>query len=432
MNIGITLGWLTAIIAACVYLITATAIAAFGDRFAALRFSRMAESSEQPGASTLYLSANALILGRSLQGAALLAGTLATYAGLNDVFGGPADEAAGLAATGLLAAATATALQFSAWGVASSYPAGARRLLAPVAGALHAASGLKWLDWARRVSRLGQREDGPPPSTPEAEMSQALKENLDLIRESNIPLQGGEMQMIRGILRMDTVKVREIMRPRVDMAVAPVESTPEEMVERMRAGGHSKIPVYEGSLENIVGVVYARDLLASLKDPGDRATHTRRLAKPPVFVPESQNLERLLREFQEKRSGIAIVVDEYGGVSGLVTVTDLIEDIVGKLEDGTGTPRPGVQLAGASEALVDARLSIDDLNQALGTAIEPQGFDTVGGLVYRELGRVPVQGDTVQVDGLTMTVQSTTGRRVQQVRVTKRPVSEQPQDQQAG
>ena len=432
MNIGITLGWLTATIAAAVYLVIATTIAAFGDRVAALRFSRMAESSEQPGAGTLYLSANALILGRALQGAALLAGALATYAGLNDVFGGPADEAAGLAATGLLAAAAATVLQFAAWGVASGYPVRARRLLAPVAGVLHAASGFRWLAWAARVSRLGQRDDGPAPSTPEAEMSQALKENLDLIKEANIPLHGGEMQMIRGILRMDTVKVREIMRPRVDMSVAPVELTPEEMVERMRAGGHSKVPVYEGSLENIVGVVYARDLLASLKDPGNRATHIRRLAKPPVFVPESQNLERLLREFQEKRSGIAIVVDEYGGVSGLVTVTDLIEDIVGKLEDGTGAARPGVQLAGASEALVDARLSIDDLNQALGTAIEQQGFDTVGGLVYRELGRVPVQGDTVQVDGLTMTVQSATGRRVQQVRVTRRPVSQQPQGQQEG
>ncbi len=419
MNIGIAFGWLIAIVAACFYLVIAAVIAAFGDRVAALRFSRMAETSEQPGAGTLYLSANALILGRALQGAALVAGTLAMYAGLNDAFSGPAGEAAGLASTGLLAIASATVLQFAAWGVASSYPVSARRLLAPMAGLLHAASGFRWLDWAGRVSRLGQRENGPLPSTPEAEMSQALKENLDLIKEANIPLQGGEMQMIRGILRMDTVKVREIMRPRVDMIVVPVESTPEEMVERMRVAGHSKVPVYEGSLENIVGVVYARDLLASLKDTGDTTTHIRRLAKPPLFVPESQNLDRLLREFQERRSGIAIVVDEYGGVSGLVTVTDLIEDIVGKLEGGTGTPRPGVQQAAASEALVDARLSIDDLNQALGTTIEPQGFDTVGGLVYRELGRVPIKGDTVHVYGLIMTVQSTVGRRVQQVKVIK-------------
>ena len=145
----------------------------------------------------------------------------------------------------------------------------------------------------------------------------------------------------------------------------------------------------------------------------------KRLARQAIHVPESQSLERLLREFQEHRTSVAIVVDEYGGVSGLVTVTDLIEEIVGELVDEFDVEEPELQKVSDVETLADAGLSIDALNQALGVHLEAEGFDTVGGLVYRELGKMPSAGDRVMVDGVVITVQSTVGRRIRRVRVVK-------------
>ena len=223
--------------------------------------------------------------------------------------------------------------------------------------------------------------------------------------------------MIRGVLRMDSVKVREIMRPRVDMTAATVNSDLEAVTELMAVGGYSKIPVYEDSIDNVTGVIYARDLLRARDDENGNSANVQSLTRPAMFVPESQNLERLLQDFQERRTSIAIVVDEYGGVSGLVTVTDLIEEIVGELEDEFDVEEPELQRISETEWLVDARASIDLLNEKMGSQIEAEGFDTVGGLVYRELGKMPANGDTIQVDGLVITVQSTIGRRIHRVRV---------------
>ena len=246
-----------------------------------------------------------------------------------------------------------------------------------------------------------------------------MLESLDRLEAAQIPEGQEELRMIRGVLRMDTVKVREIMRPRVDMVAATVNSDLEAVTELMAVGGYSKIPVYEASIDNVTGVAYARDLLGAREDENGNSARLQSLARPAMFVPESQNLERLLQEFQERRTSIAIVVDEYGGVSGLVTVTDLIEEIVGELVDEFDVEEPELQRISDTESLVDARASIDLLNEKLGTQIEAEGFDTVGGLVYRELGKMPSNGDTIQVDGLVITVQSTIGRRIHRVRVSR-------------
>lgn len=259
----------------------------------------------------------------------------------------------------------------------------------------------------------------PGAAASEEEVSAALLESLDRLEAAQIPEGQEELRMIRGVLRMDTVKVREIMRPRVDMVAATVNSDLEAVTELMAVGGYSKIPVYEDSIDNVTGVAYARDLLGAREDENGNSARLQSLTRPAMFVPESQNLERLLQEFQERRTSIAIVVDEYGGVSGLVTVTDLIEEIVGELVDEFDVEEPELQRISDSESLVDARASIDLLNEKLGTQIEAEGFDTVGGLVYRELGKMPSNGDTIQVDGLVITVQSTIGRRIHRVRVSR-------------
>jgi CBS domain containing-hemolysin-like protein len=143
------------------------------------------------------------------------------------------------------------------------------------------------------------------------------------------------------------------------------------------------------------------------------------LARQTLFVPESQMLDQLLREFQRGRTQIAIVIDEYGGVSGLVAVQDLIEEIVGELVDEFDTDEPEMQRVSDVELRMDARMPLDTLKQELGVDIEAEGFDTIGGLVYRELGKMPQPGDQVTVDGLRLTVETTMGRRIRDVRVRR-------------
>lgn len=248
-----------------------------------------------------------------------------------------------------------------------------------------------------------------------------LEEDLDILEAAGVPVDQRELHMIRGILRMDRVRVREIMRPRVDMVVAPVDADPDAVIDLMAVGGYSKIPLHGETAEDIVGVLFARDLLRARKDGEGGPGLLKKLARAAIFVPESQSMEELLREFQQHRTSLGIVVDEYGGVSGLVTVTDLIEEIVGDLEDEFDIYEPEVQPINQTETLVDARLSLEAFNRALGTTLEAEGFDTVGGLVYRELGKMPSVGDRVEVDGLQITVQSTAGRRIRKLRVARRP-----------
>ncbi len=346
---------------------------------------------------------NALRVGSLLAGAAAFTVALdGTLAMVNAIIVGSSASLGIGAATGAVSSA-----------IGNRFRDRLRPVFAPVAFVLRVGALLSG------VSLISAAVTGRKPgaAASDEEVSAALLESLDRLEAARIPEGQEELRMIRGVLRMDSVKVREIMRPRVDMVAATVDSDLEAVTELMAVGGYSKIPVYEDSIDNVTGVLYARDLLRARDDGNGNAASVHSLVRPAMFVPESQNLERLLQEFQERRTSIAIVVDEYGGVSGLVTVTDLIEEIVGELIDEFDVEEPEVQRISDSESLVDARASIDLLNEKLGTEIEAEGFDTVGGLVYRELGKMPSNGDTVQVDGLVITVQSTIGRRIHRVRV---------------
>jgi CBS domain containing-hemolysin-like protein len=218
---------------------------------------------------------------------------------------------------------------------------------------------------------------------------------------------------------MDTVKVREIMVPRVDMNTSSATASIGAVADLMSVGGHSKIPVYKDDADSFAGVVFARDVLSALDNDIDPDSAVENLARPALHVPESQSPARLLRQLQAHRTGLAIVIDEYGGVSGLVTVTDLIEEIVGELIDEFDVEGPEVEAVDSREMFADAGASIDIMNQTLGTSIVPEGFDTVGGLVFRELGKMPSPGDTVSVDGVVITVQSVIGRRIRRVKVER-------------
>ena len=204
----------------------------------------------------------------------------------------------------------------------------------------------------------------------EDHMNATLQESLDYLEDAVIPEESEELRMIRGVLRMDSVKVREIMVPRVDILSISEDSTIAEVADLMKAeGGHSKIPVFGDSIDDIVGIAYARDVLSALDENVSPESTVRNLVRKSLHVPESQSLEKFLREIQEQSTSIAVVVDEYGGVSGLITVTDLIEEIVGELTDEFDTFVPIIEKISATEVIADAGVSIDSLNQTIGTSI---------------------------------------------------------------
>lgn len=235
------------------------------------------------------------------------------------------------------------------------------------------------------------------------------------------PLEESEMRMIRGVVELDSTTAREIMSPRVDVQAVEMTTPMSGVLGRLIKSGHSRLPVYREDLDHIVGLVYAKDLLKILDGPSDdRTVLTEDMLREPLFIPETKTLEDLLREFQQKRVHIAIVVDEYGGVAGLVTIEDLLEEIVGEIEDEFDYGEPQIEEIAENEYRMDARTGLDDLREHLDVTVEADGFDTVGGLVYHRLGKIPTVGDAVDFDGLTIEVISTVGRRLQKLKVTTR------------
>ncbi len=251
---------------------------------------------------------------------------------------------------------------------------------------------------------------------PVVEIGMALEEDGELLDQR-------EVEMIRGVVDLDDTVAREIMIPRVDMTVAEIGMPIGEMAAMMVEKGHSRIPVYRERLDRIEGIAYARDILGELATRENAPEIlVESILRPPLFIPESKSLEDLLSEFQNRRVHMAIVVDEYGGVSGLVTIEDLLEEIVGEILDEFDEGEPEIISLSDTEYMMDARTSIDDLNELLGLVVEGDGFDTLGGFVYQRLGKIPNPGDSMNYDGLKIEVISTTGRRLKRLKVTKRPV----------
>jgi putative hemolysin len=244
------------------------------------------------------------------------------------------------------------------------------------------------------------------------------EDRLRHLVEGNADLEEDEREMITSVIELGEQPVREIMIPRIDIVAAAASATVRGVVDRIVDSGHSRIPVYDGTIDNITGVVYAKDLLRFLRD-GSQSAPVLPHAREASYVPETKKVDELLHEMQKSRVHIAIVVDEYGGTAGLITIEDLIEEIVGEIRDEYDLEESMIEEVSEHEALFDARVSIRDVNDTLDLDIEDGDFDTLGGLLYHSLGKVPDVGDEVRVDGAVVTVLSTTGRRVRQVRVTK-------------
>ncbi|HEY1295064.1 MAG TPA: hemolysin family protein [Chloroflexota bacterium] len=246
------------------------------------------------------------------------------------------------------------------------------------------------------------------------------EDRLRHLVEGNTDLEEDEREMIASVIELGEQPVREVMVPRMDIVATTEHSTVRETLDRIVESGHSRIPIYDGSIDNVTGVVYAKDLLKFMRD-GEQTAPVKPLLREPSFVPETKKVDELLHEMQQRRVHLAIVVDEYGGTAGLITIEDLIEEIVGEIQDEYDVEEDLIQEVSEQEALFDARVSIRDVNDTLHLDIEDEDFDTLGGLLYHELGKVPNVGDEVRVDGALVTVLTTTGRRVRKVRVMKVP-----------
>jgi len=237
-------------------------------------------------------------------------------------------------------------------------------------------------------------------------------------------LEAEEEQMINAVIELGERRVHEVMVPRVSIAALDVDASFDEAIELVIKDGHSRVPVYEDSIDEIVGILYAKDMLPYLRPDAEEHPTLRKLLRPPFLVPESMTIDDLLHELQRRKVHLAIVLDEYGGTAGMVTIEDLLEEIVGEIQDEYDVEEPMVVKLSDTEARIDGRADVDALNELFDSDTDlvledAEEYDTVGGLVFHRIGKVPAPGDKVQLDGLTLTVESTDGRRVGKVLAVK-------------
>jgi putative hemolysin len=267
------------------------------------------------------------------------------------------------------------------------------------------------LGFLQSVTSLTQQGVSEQPESP-AEAVDAL---IEAGQEEGI-IQEGDRDLIQSVVEFSGKTVREAMRPRPAMFAVPKDTTVERLIEMLRTRHYSRVPVYEGSVHNIKGIVYAQDVL----QVSDSEGHTRRLdtlmRRDVYFVPESKLGSDLLREMQKQNIGMAIVVDEYGGVAGLVTIEDLVEEIVGEIRDERD--KPEVVREGERSFIVAGGMDVDRLDELFGIRPEGKEASTIAGLVSELAGRIPRKGEVVEEDGLRFEVLDSTDRKVERVRVT--------------
>ncbi len=242
-----------------------------------------------------------------------------------------------------------------------------------------------------------------------------IKTMVDAGEEGGV-IEEDEKEMIYSIFEFGDTLAREVMVPRIDVVAVEAATPIGQALEVIIHAGHSRVPVYQDTIDNIIGLLYAKDLLAYLRD-GRTDIPLQDIVRPAYFVPEAKKVDELLEELQKQRTHMAIVVDEYGGVAGLVTVEDILEEIVGEIQDEYDVEEPLVELVGADEYVMNARLNLGDVSHLLNVTLPAESGDTLGGFIYSQLGRVPANGDQLHFGDLRLEVLSVSGRRIGKVRV---------------
>ena len=221
--------------------------------------------------------------------------------------------------------------------------------------------------------------------------------------------------MIRGVVDLSDTAVKEVMIPRIDVDFIPLDMETEELLKRVAESGHSRFPVYAESIDNVVGILYVKDLINSFarKEPID----LEKIIRKPFFVPESKRIDGLLREFKRRHVHIAIAVDEYGGISGIVCMEDIIEEIVGDIQDEFDNEGEDIASIGDGLWLCDARVDMDDLAEALHTELPSDEFETLGGFVFDLFGKIPVRYEKVRWKNFDFIVQDMDGHKINTVKI---------------
>ncbi len=270
------------------------------------------------------------------------------------------------------------------------------------------------------LTGLAMRVRGIPPRSGPFVTEEELISLVTLSEQQGV-LQEDEREMIHGVIELENTMVREVMVPRVRITAVQADSTVQEAVVIALDDGHSRLPVYEETIDRVTGVLYVKDLLRAIGRDGNDSP-IRSLARKPFEVPETKRVSDLFREFQTRKIHIAIVVDESGGTAGLVTIEDLLEEIVGDIQDEYDKPgeEPTVEQVGPREYMVDARIHLEDLNDEVHLGIDSEEYDTLNGFIIDRLGAIPAVGSEVRTDsGAMLTVLSVFGRRADKVRITK-------------
>jgi len=272
------------------------------------------------------------------------------------------------------------------------------RLMGPIPAVL--------LATGRALGRGSQREAGPSGE------EEDLRGLVDLLERRRV-IEPGERAMIHSVFELGDTIVREVMVPRTDMIFVESGKTLRQTLSLALRSGFSRIPVVGENLDDVIGVAYLKDIVTRTYEDADGLASERvdSIMRPATFVPDSKPVDDLLREMQARQTHVAIVIDEYGGTAGLVTIEDILEEIVGEIADEYDQERPPVEWLGENYARVTARLSVDELAALFDVRIEAEDVETVGGLLAQRLGRVPIAGSTATVAGLRLTAESLAGRR---------------------
>ncbi|HEU4563429.1 MAG TPA: hemolysin family protein, partial [Gemmatimonadaceae bacterium] len=278
-----------------------------------------------------------------------------------------------------------------------------------------------FLSWSAQLFTSRIRERAASEAIPVAP-TEELRVLVERSQEAGA-LPEADATLLEGVLEFTEMSVRAVMTPRTEIAAIPVTATIDEAMAVVEEHGFSRYPAYEGSVDNIVGLILAKDLIRALRAGagGGAAAHAaepmRSIVRAVHFVPATLEVERVLADFKRWGEHLAIVLDEYGGTAGLVTMEDLLEEIVGEIRDEYDEPEPALGTPRSGEILVPGDTSISELNDRLGLSVPERDFATIGGFVFGSLGRVPRIGDRVSAGGATFTVRAVDGRRAETLAV---------------
>lgn len=253
------------------------------------------------------------------------------------------------------------------------------------------------------------------------------KEELEILVEQGVEqgvVDNAEKDMITGILDFGATVARKIMTPRIDLTTFPVDGAMPDLIARVYESGHSRIPIYEGDLDNIVGIVHAKDLLQLPGNVSRDVVPIQSVMRDPYFIPETKKVDALLAEFKRSKQQLAIVRDEYGVTSGLVTIEDVLEEIVGDIQDEYDEEESLVQVIDSTTSILDGKMALDDVNERMGLELPEDEADTIGGFVFSLLGHAATQGERTRWEDVEFSVEATDGRRITKVRLTHHYASE--------